>query len=175
VARFADPVILQRVAVADARLVKAWKEGVSLEARSGHTLGELQQRVSTDRLALAAELLSRGRRLTGANPPRYRDAISRFYYAAYHAFRSVVYYSTGGDDHEQHSVLPTRIPPDFPSRTLRSNDLKSAREIRNSADYDMYPKADSAWKHKCQTVQIIAEESVRDARAYLRLKGCKYV
>ncbi len=174
-ARFADPVLLQRVAVADARLVTNWREGVSLETRSGRSLGELQHRVSADRLAFAADLVGRGRRLVASTPPHYRDAISRFYYAAYHAFRSVVYFRTGGDDHEQHSVLPSRIPADFPNYALWGNNLKSAREIRNSADYDMYPKTDSAWRQKCVEVQSIAEGAVRDARTYLRTKGCMYL
>jgi hypothetical protein len=167
--------MLQRVAEADAKLVINWREGVSLESRSGRSLDELQHRVSADRLALAADLVRRGERLVGSNPPQYRDAISRFYYAAYHAFRSVVYFRTGGDDHEQHSILPTKIPIDFPNHTLWSNNLKSAREIRNSADYDMYPKRDSSWRRKCIEVQTIAESAVRDSRTYLRTKGCRFV
>jgi uncharacterized protein (UPF0332 family) len=174
-ARFADPRLLQRVAEAEAKLVRGWREGVSLEARSGHTLDELQQKVAAQRIGLANDFLARGRLLLLHNPPLYRDATSRFYYAAYHAFRSVTYFATGGDDHEGHSELPTRLPTDFPRHTLWSNDLKSARELRNAADYNLYPKSWNAWRGHCSQVETIAEGAVAAARSYLRSKGCMYV
>lgn len=173
--RFADPKLLHRVAEADSKLVEHWREGVSLESRSGRTLDELQHRVTADRLAMATDILRRARKLVAADPAQYRDATSRFYYAAYHSFRAVVYFHSKGDDHEQHSVLPTKIPHDFPGVTLWKNDLKSARESRNSADYDMYPKADPAWRQTCGDAQSIAERAVVESRAYLRSKGCQYV
>lgn len=173
--RFAPTDVLHRVAKAETKLAASWHEGVHLERRSGRTLHELRDRVTSDRLALAAELARRGREYADATPSRNRDAISRYYYAAYHAFRAVVYFHSGGDDFEKHSVLPTRIPDDFPAHSIWSNDLKSAREIRNAADYDMYPKSDSAWRGSCLEVQATGEGAVRVARAYLRAKGCTHV
>lgn len=173
--RFADPSLLHRVAQAEAKLVNHWREGVSLEIRSGHSLEELQHRVTVTRLELATGFLSRGRVLVVHTPAMYRDATSRFYYAAYHAFRAVTYFATGGDDHEGHSDLPTKIPHDFPGRTLWSNDLKSARELRNAADYNLYPKASTAWRRDCLEVQSIAEGAIRETRGYLRMKGCRYL
>lgn len=173
--QFADPDLLHRVTQADAKLISGWREGVSLESRSGHSLTELQHRVTAERLALASGFLSRGRSLMAHDPPLYRDATSRFYYAAYHAFRALVYHETGGDDHEGHTALPTRIPKSFPQQSLWSNDLKSAREIRNAADYNLFPKSPAAWRNGCLEVKTTAEGAVTSVRSHLRSRGCQYI
>ncbi len=171
-AQYADPRMLQRFAEAKKKMLDDWGEGVSIAARSGHSLEELRHRVVVDRVALAAGCRARGARLLQVDPPLYRDAISRFYYSTYHSFRAVVFFRFGGDDHEKHSDLPSHLPPDFPGLEIWANDLKSARETRNAADYDLYPKAEGAWRADALLLQTTAKDALSAARVYLRTKGC---
>src|SRR4051794_2643549 len=113
-ARFADPQILQRVAEVPQKRLLDWSEGVSLERRSAHTLDELRHRSTVDRLELATACRRRARLLLEVQPPLYRDAISRFYYATYHALRAVVYFAEKGDDYNGHTELQQRVPGDLP-------------------------------------------------------------
>jgi hypothetical protein len=91
----------------------------------------------------------------------------------YHCFRAVSYYTHGGDDHEEHTVLPSRIPNDFPNRDVWENNLKNARLERNRADYDPYPRQDRRF-------EVVATDVIQKARLlipiavqYLRSKGCR--
>ncbi len=170
--QYADPIILQRVAEAKKKMLDDWAEGISIPSRTGHALVEVRHRVVADRIALAASCRSRGSRLLQAQPPLYRDAISRFYYSTYHSFRALVYFGFGGDDHEKHSDLPSHLPADLPGLAIWANDLKSARETRNAADYDLYPKSENAWKSDALRLQTTAADALTAARSYLRMKGC---
>lgn len=152
--------------------MRAWDEGVYLRTTTGRELADLRDTVVSDRVQFAALLLSRGNRLVASTPPHYRDAISRFYYSMYHAMRAAVYYDYGGDDHQAHSALPRSTPASFPDRELWSNRLKSARERRNGADYDPYPKAESAWRDSAVELQTQAEQLLRVTRRFLRDLGC---
>jgi uncharacterized protein (UPF0332 family) len=109
------------------------------------------------------------------DPPINRDAVSRFYYGAYHAFRGVIYFTTQGDDHDGHTELAKFIPRDFPNDQLWQNQLKDLRERRNSADYDMYPKSDNYFHSQALAAESTCGEAIRDARAYLSSKGCRYL
>jgi hypothetical protein len=90
----------------------------------------------------------------------------------YHAARAVVYFVNAGDDHEAHTDLPKHIPKDFPDRDRWENEIKSARLERNRADYDPYPKADSAYAKAARATLKSAEEFLPIARRYLVKKGC---
>lgn len=90
----------------------------------------------------------------------------------YHSLRACAFVFHGGDDHEEHSKLPTKIPPDFEDRESWGNKLKVAREIRNRADYDPYPKSNSAWKSDALALQANAEDFLKICRTYLKRKGC---
>jgi len=173
--RFADPETLKRVSQADRQLIKNWREGSSLQSRTGRSLVELQHRSVADRISLASDFLSRARKLKTNDPPLYRDAISRYYYATYHAFRAVSFYIAEGDDHQEHSVLPTKLPSSFPDLSKWQNDLKDSRLTRNAADYDVYPKSPSAWRADCTRVESVAELAVPAVRRFLRSEGCSYV
>ncbi len=174
-AQFADADILQRVSEASQKLRANWNEGISLEGRSGHTLDELRHRSVADRLALAQDARRRARLLHTLNPPMHRDAISRYYYSLYHAFRAVAYFVNDGDDYEEHSRLPTGIPDDFGNADEWRNRLKHARLTRNRADYNAYPKSDAAWRTDCERIAIMASTSIAACRNYLSGKGCRYL
>lgn len=152
-----------------------WSDGVSLEARSGRTLQELRHRCTADRFTLALDCRRRALALSQQQPPMFRDAASRSYYATYHALRAVVYFVECGDDHSGHSDLQQRIPADFPEVDTWKNNLKVARETRNRADYNLYPKADSAWKVDRDLLAVIADDAITTVRAYLKEKGCSYL
>ena len=166
---------LLRVTTAKKQLVLDWREGVSLEADTGRTIDDLRQRAVADRIQLAYDFRRRGNSLMRQSPPLYRDAVSRFYYAMYHAMRAVVYFAERGDDHQEHRDLPPKTPSDFPQSSIWANDLKSARERRNSADYEPYPKTNESWRVRAEELQRRANALLPLAKAYLIRKGCGYL
>lgn len=167
--------MLLRVSKAPKDLIDSWAEGVSLERRSSRRIEELRHRAAADRVGLALELRRRGDRLLRLESPPCRDAISRYYYSMYHAVRALVYFVHGGDENEKHSVVPTHLPPDFDDVDVWKNVLKNARTVRNAADYDPYPKAETAWKQDAEILGLQAAEFVTLCRRYLRGKGCLYL
>jgi uncharacterized protein (UPF0332 family) len=174
-AKFASPTTLRRVATANKKQIDGWREGRHLESESSRTLEELLARVASDRIGLARSLLRDAERLAAQTPPLYRASVSRGYYAMYHAMRAAAFVFHGGDDHQEHRALPAKAPDDLAEPDKWSNRLKDARERRNQADYDPYPKSPTAWR-------AIADGVLRDARAlivvvrtYLRTKGIPHV
>jgi uncharacterized protein (UPF0332 family) len=172
---FASSETLLRLSKAEKRLLLAWREGVHLEGSTGHSIEELRQRSTADRWGLARAFRRQGDRMMVATPPLYRDALSRYYYSMYHAMRAVVFFTHGGDDHQEHSKLPGFTPGDFPQAMLWQNALKDARTKRNSADYDAYPKSDKAYRSGAVELQGQAQELERLARQYLSEKGCNHL
>src|SRR5687768_16158935 len=99
--RFARSETLSRVSKGLKSEYQAWGEGLHLERSSGRTIQELQHRAVADRLSLARDHLSAGRRVLALTPPANRCAVSRFYYAMYHASRATCLFHHGGDDYEK--------------------------------------------------------------------------
>lgn len=163
---------LLRVGLAKAKDQSAWLEGISLEKTARQTIDELRRRVVIARLSLAKDMRAYSAFALGASKPMHRLVISRSYYCMYHAMRSVAYIYYGGDDHQQHSDLPQKIPNDFPDHAMWGNQLKSAREYRNQADYDPYPKSASYWKAIATSVSADANKLMPVVVTYLRDKGC---
>jgi hypothetical protein len=64
---------------------------------------------------------------------------------------------------------------DFTDRELWENSLKSARQLRNAADYDTYPKSENAWRTQALALEQQAEDLIDLSLAYLRSKGCQYI
>jgi uncharacterized protein (UPF0332 family) len=172
---FASSKTLLRVSTAKKSLIDDWKEGRYLETESGRDLPSLVERATSDRVMFAAALLRDAERLATRDSPQYRASISRSYYAMYHAMRAAVYFAHGGDDHQEHRALPTQAPADMTARDDWSNKLKGARERRNAADYDPYPKSDTAWRKRAEELIPQARGLLREVRIYLRLKGCRFV
>lgn len=170
-----DPRTRLRIATAKRDLLLNWQEGVSIETRTGANLRRLQDRVTADRIDLAYAIRRSGKRLMRLSPPLYRDAVGRFYYAMYHAMRAVVFFTNQGDDFEAHSELPGHAPADFPSSAAWTNTLKSARALRNAADYDAYPKSVNRWESSALGIERDADSLLPIARQYLRSKGCQYL
>lgn len=153
--------------------IRSWNEGVSLVKDSGRTVTELLEKVAADRWIFASTQRAHAKILMRQKPPLYRSAISRHYYAMYHAMRACVFLSNPGDDHEDHNKLPLHIPPDFDQQSVNwQAKLKDARLARNRADYEPYPKANTAWQAVALTIQSDAEDLLRVSRLYLRKKGC---
>lgn len=164
---------LVHIGKAKAHLIAAWKEGVSLYTETGEPIDALLLGVAAARLRLARQHHRAGLELSAMPRPRYRDAVSRYYYSMYHALRSAAYVYHMGDDHESHTELPKHIPGDFPGGGDWANKLKSARETRNRADYDPYPSNDGAWKQEAGDLRSDADNLLVAVRSYLRSKGCK--
>jgi uncharacterized protein (UPF0332 family) len=166
----------QLLRVVEARIheVRLWNEGIYLQTASTTTLAELLDRAVVDRLLLAERFLSAGGSLMRCRPPRYRDAISRYYYAMYHSVRAAALYHYRGDDHEEHSTLQKMVPSDLPDVENWKNALKNARLRRNAADYEPYPAIESAWRPQAIQIRTDAAELVRIVRVYLVSKGCRF-
>lgn len=137
---------LIRITKAKKEQVENWKEGVSLEYDSGRTVSVLALGAAADRWRLAIQHRRHGNKLLVTSPPLYRNAVSRYYYAMYHAIRACSYIAHGGDDYQEHRMLPQQIPQDFAPGDDWQTKLKNARALRNQADYDPYPKSDRAFK-----------------------------
>lgn len=93
----------------------------------------------------------------------------------YHSARTLVYFTHGGDDHEAHSTLPTKLPDDFMNGALWQNALKDARGHRNEADYDPYPSDLQSWKPTALDLSAKAPDLLALVVQYLKQKGCGYV
>ena len=164
---------LIRIGTAKSKEQQAWSEGVSIEKYFKVPIPMLRLRVAAARYGLAKEMSLAGKLVIQQAKPHYRQAISRYYYSMYHCLRAVVYIHQGGDEHQAHSELPQRLPDDFPNREIWSNQLKSAREYRNQADYEPYPRSDSYWKSLAGNVMADAVSLLQISAAYLRAKGCR--
>ena len=150
--------------------LKGFALGVHLASRSGRSINELQVRVAQDRIKLAGLHLRQAATASRSTPPRHRTTVSRAYYAMYHAARAASYISIGGDDHEQHSVLATKLPGDFPDCNEWKNRLKTARLERNRADYDPYPAGDGDFSGSAGEIMKHARLMLKLARVYLQSK-----
>ena len=170
--RFAASPHLLRIGKGTKAEIDRWKEGSFLEAKTGRTIEQLSLHACSDRFSLAAAFLREARRLNKNGRGMYRFAVSRCYYSMYHAMRAAVYVAHGGDDFQEHKSLPGNAPTDFADRAVWSNTLKNARERRNAADYDPYPKSDSAWRSDALSLESQAIDFLRAVKSYLQSKGC---
>lgn len=132
-------------------------------------LDQLIQKATSDRFLLAGEHLRAGDQLIFAN--QYRSAISRHYYAMYHAARSIVYADLRGDDYERHHVLPRHLPAKLPDVTLREQQLTNARFLRNEADYDVYPFSMAEWESDARLLAIIATNFLKACEEFAVNEG----
>lgn len=172
---FAPDWALTQVLKASKDNLAQFRQGIALEKQTSRTIEELQHRGCADRLELARLMLDAGNKLTRARPAHYRSAISRYYYAMYHASRAVVYFAHGGDDFEEHSRLPGYFPGDFPAKATWQNDLKNARLLRNDVDYEPYPDGLATYRSHAKGLQVKATQLLAECTNYLRSKGCQYV
>jgi len=122
-------------------------------------------------LLLAYQHLHIARQLVG-KPRHWRAAVSRSYYAAYNASRSVRYVVRGqirldGEDHQAVGDLPD----DFPLKAKWSTFLTDLRKDRNIADYDAWPGIRGSLSLEPTRSFSSAQEFVKTSRAYLRGRG----
>lgn len=145
--------------------------GASLVARTGYEVKQLRVKAAFDRLQLANSFLKEAKSLYRGGRHLRRTVVSRAYYSMYHALRSATFIYYGGDDHEQHTVLATKLPNDFPDKAKWENSLKSARLERNRADYDPYPRRDQQFEKTAQDVIADATALIVITRDYIRSKS----
>ncbi len=167
--------VLLRVSKADKKTLGLMAEGVYLSTSTARALPDLQEQSCADRLKFAREFLGAADKLTRSRPAQYRSAISRYYYAMYHAMRAVVYYTHGGDDHNAHRDLPGYVPQDFADSAQWQNALKDARAHRNDADYDPYPLDPKIWRDVALDLKVKSYQLIGLTEDYLRQKGCAYI
>lgn len=151
--------------------LRNFTDGVRLAQRSGRTIKQLQIQAARDRLSLARLQLKDATYAARGAPNFGRAAVSRAYYAMYHAARAASYLSFGGDDHEAHSTLPQKFPSDFPNAEVWKNRLKDARLERNRADYDPYPRGSAEFCLVAPRLISEAKEMIKLTQEYLRQKS----
>lgn len=151
--------------------LRNFADGVALTERANLSIHQLQVRVANDRLRLANKHLKDARQSYKTAPSLARAVVSRAYYAMYHAVRAATYVAHGGDDHEQHTVLATKIPNDFPDCALWRNRLKDARFERNRADYDPYPRSDSEFAIVGKRLLVEAKDLIGLSKIYIKSKA----
>ncbi|MFI0999990.1 HEPN domain-containing protein [Streptomyces galbus] len=127
------------------------------------------QQVVVDRLLLAGEHLRAGDKLLF--DAQYRSAISRHYYAMYHAARAIVFAENRGDDYERHNVLPRNLPPGLPDSATRESELTDARLLRNQADYDAYPLNETEWEDDARTLAVTAANFLQACESFASTNG----
>jgi uncharacterized protein (UPF0332 family) len=160
------------VSKSDKKTIASWKTGTSLQQRTGYHIDQLRIKATADRIALAQELFIAAKAASRGSNRCFRSVASRAYYSMYHSFRATAFFVHEGDDNEEHTKLPSAIPPDFPDRAVWENDLKGARLGRNRADYDPYPKNDLMFKSTALDLLKKADGLLSIVRLYLKTKGC---
>lgn len=150
--------------------LKNFADGVSLSRRARSSIDRLRARVAKDRLTLARSKLRDATQAASSTPALWRTAVSRAYYSMYHAARAATYLSYGGDDHEEHSALPGKLPVDFPDFEQWRNKLKNARYERNRADYDPYPVNEMEFEDICTALIQDATDFMRISQRYINQK-----
>lgn len=161
------------VSKASKERLDAFAAGISLVQRTDYDLTQLRAKATLDRIIFARDFLQSAETAINSAPPMNRVAVSRGYYSMYHCLRAAVFFVNGGDDHEKHSILPNKLPDDFPDQKYWENSLKGARYDRNRADYDPYPKNDNQFRSAAENIVANAKLIIPITRAYLRRKGCK--
>lgn len=111
--RKATPSDLLYVSKASKERIDTLSAGASLVSRTGYEVKQLRIKAAEDRVELARTFLQDAATL-GTKGGLYRTVVSRAYYAMYHSLRAATFVAYGGDDHEQHTVLPSKLPTDFP-------------------------------------------------------------
>jgi uncharacterized protein (UPF0332 family) len=132
-------------------------------------VSRMMLQVTSDRLSLAGEQLLSGDRLVLDN--QFRSAISRHYYAMYHAARAIVFGDFGGDDFQRHSQLPRHLPPSMTNVLQRETELTDARLLRNQADYDPYPSPPKGWEADSRAIATIASGFVGACEDFALMNG----
>ena len=104
-------------------------------------------------------------------PQRWRQKVSRLYYAAYSVSRSVrLYvsgeYSTESGDHKNVG----KLPDDFPNKARFSNQLSVLREDRNTADYDHISQARDLVISPSNAT-LLVKEFLTDVKSYFQGRG----
>jgi uncharacterized protein (UPF0332 family) len=148
------------------------RNGIRIEHVAGQTIGDLISQACVSRHFLAEHFLKSAAMLLKLKPARHRDAISRAYYAMYHAARAVVYLVNQGDDHQEHDQLYKHLPSDFPNADTWKNELKEARLKRNEADYDFFPKSNLSFRSASLSLFAKAKEFHSECENYLQNRGC---
>lgn len=156
-----------------AETINNFRRGAHLAARYGQGIDQLVEVACRDRFSLGRHALNCAASALRSPNAQYRVAVGRAYYAMYHIARAVVYFVEGGDDHESHQEVPKHLPKDFPDRDRWENELKKARLERNRADYDPYPRRDSAFATNASSTVGIARQFLPLAKRYLVKKGCR--
>ena len=163
--------VLLRVGKAKKQHLDLWRHGVLMVESTGHQIDDLARLAAADRWQFANRRKREADRLLVANPPFYRAAVCSYYYAMYHAMRAIAFVHHRGDDHQEHRVLPSKTPQDFPNAALWENALKDARERRNAADYDPYPKSDDPWRPAAEELRENTRDFLQLTKQYLIANG----
>ncbi len=123
------------------------------------------QNVVNDRLALSDGLLEAARDLRGsANAIARRSAVSRSYYAAYHAARATLV-SVARKDQDEHEKLPREI--DGLLGDGAGDPLKELRILRSEMDYSPYPGPNRGTRYDNAELETLIQDSIGKAETFV--------
>jgi uncharacterized protein (UPF0332 family) len=166
-----DDVRKTRVIKAKLNDIRSWKEGIALEKTCGVELSEFLIQLSEARLVLAREQKDDGDKLLKSKPPKFRSAISRYYYAMYNSLRASVFLDHQGDDFQEHSKLPSNLPSTLD--LVETNDwgaiLGNARDLRNKADYEPFV-SNTDWRLEAKKLKINCENAIKLSTSFVAKK-----
>lgn len=162
--------MLASVATANSRLIQFARQFEGETNATGRALDQLLNEVCIARISLSrahfadAEYLLRRRSSS-------RSAASRYYYSMHSAARALAFRFHGGDQYNDHSDLPKKLPDDLPNRAYWVNELNKSRGLRNDADYDPFSGDDVAWAGHAQNLRTGAADFLSMSESYLRGRG----
>ncbi len=127
----------------------------------------LVQEAVDDRLELARGLLDVARLLAAADSGIIRrSAVSRAYFAAYHATRAAVFAVKRRDEHD-HGKLPT-VADDALRPLVLGETLRELRKRRNEADYSPYPGPDEWEQYEPAELDDLTRRSLEMAETLVQ-------
>lgn len=154
--------LLEKVSASQYALLRDLTEKESLDAR---WLEEAITSLVKDRFSLARGFLRAARALVRSSDPIVRrSAVSRAYYAAYHAARATVL-QIGRRDEDKHEALWRDIDKLVPGT---GETLKELRQRRNESDYSPYPASNAQAPYEEKAFNAIIRDSIRRSDDFVR-------
>ena len=162
--------MLASVAIANSRLIQFARQFEGEVNSTGRALDQLLNDVCAARIALSRAHFADAEYLVRRKSSS-RSAASRYYYSMHSAARALAFRFHEGDQFNDHSELPKKLPDDLPNRAYWANELNKSRGLRNDADYDPFSGDDSAWASHAQSLRTGAADFLTLSETYLRGRG----
>lgn len=141
-------------------LLRSLTDGGPLDAV---TLERSVKTAVADRFVLARGLIKAAKVLAENEDSLVRrSAVSRAYYAGYHAARATVF-EVERRDVDDHEKLPGLVDLALKGQAQAGDVLKELRRLRNEMDYSPYPGPDPGTQYEAEEIENKIRESIQRA------------